>query len=129
VAIADRDRLLGVPLWSGSAGIKYDLRIFDKTPFVRVDYNFSSGVRRSTGPGTVGYTRDVYAAGSVNFLTIGAGVNYNSQLQLLINVKNVTNTQTALLEYGGTTPTRNSPVLFGTTFRPREYDLDVLYHF
>jgi hypothetical protein len=48
---------------------------------------------------------------------------------LLFNVKNVTNTQTPLLEYGGSTPTRSSPVLFGTTFRPREYDFDVLYHF
>jgi iron complex outermembrane recepter protein len=129
MTIADRDRLLGVPLWSGSAGIRYDLHIFDKVPFLRADYDFSSGVRRSTGPTTVGYTPDVYKAKSVGFLTVGAGVNYTSQLQLLFNVKNVTNTQTPLLEYGGSTPTRSSPVLFGTTFRPREYDLDALYHF
>jgi outer membrane receptor protein involved in Fe transport len=129
LAIAGRDRLLGVPLWSGSAGMKYDLHIADKTPFIRADYNFASGVRRSTGPGTVGYTATVYKAESTNFLTIGAGVNYTSQLQLLFNVKNVTNTQTPLLEYGGVTTVRNSPLLFGTTFRPREYDFDVLYRF
>ncbi len=129
LTIADHDRLLGVPLWSGSAGVRYDLHISDKPSFLHADYDFSSGVRRSTGPATTGYTRDVYKARSVNFLTVGAGVNYSSQLQFMLNVKNVTNTQTPLLEYGGSTTTRTSPVLFGTTFRPREYDVDVLYHF
>jgi len=129
-AILEDDRLTGVPEWSATAGVRYDfLLAADAEAYVRFDYQYQRGVYRTTGPGTTGYSPDLYAAEPFRYGNAGMGVKYGSQLEFLLTAKNLFNSDKPTMLVGGSSATRTSPVFFGQTFRPREFAFTALYHF
>jgi outer membrane receptor protein involved in Fe transport len=130
VAILQDDRLTGVPEWSATAGVRYDFPLVaDAEAYVRFDYQYQRGVHRTTGPGTTGYSPDLYAAEPFRYGNAGVGVKYGSRLEFLVTAKNLFNSDKPTMLVGGSSATRTSPILFGQTFRPREIALTTLYRF
>ena len=130
IAIQQDDRLTGVPEWSATSGVRYDFPLIgDAEAYMRFDYQYQRGVLRTTGPGTTGYSRDLYEADPFRTGNAALGVKYSDQLEFMLTGKNIFNSDTPTMLLGGSTATRTSPIFFGQTFRPREFALSALYHF
>jgi hypothetical protein len=67
---------------------------------VRFDYQYQADVVRTTGPGTTGYSPDLYGASLFHYGNAGAGVKFDSQTEMMFTVKNVIDSQTPTLLVG-----------------------------
>lgn len=114
-----------VPRWTYNIAGNYNFTILGKGGYFNVDYEYIGTTVRSTGPGTVGYTPNVYEGAPINFANARVGTTlFGANVALF--VKNLTNSTSPLLETGGASITRPvAPLVFAQTFRPREIGLSL----
>lgn len=66
---------------------------------------------------------------SFHTVSAAAGVALNERADLSLFARNLFNSTDRTYLLGGSNATRNSPVLFGQTFRPREIGLKATYRY
>jgi iron complex outermembrane receptor protein len=132
--VTDGDRIPGSP-WSGSAYTQLAFTAFgERKGYARLDYQYSArqdGVIGANNPSNGSFNPNaVFIPPRTSVLSMRAGVNWSSGLELAAFVNNVTDSQPTLTQAlsGGLGPVM--PSLYQhTTLRPRTFGLTMTYRY
>ena len=115
---------LGIPVWQYNVGGQYDFRVFDRSSYVRLDYQYSSSYQRGSAAGTIGYVAQTVYGAPTHYMTGRAGMRFDGyEASLFVN--NLLDSHDILNETVGA----QSPLVTANTFRPREVGLQLSYRF
>ena len=138
--VANAGDPLPVPPVNLSIGLRYDFQVSQMNAYIRGDYQYASGYKRTTGPDTTSFSPDIRKAEATQFVTARVGVTKgNWDINLFVN--NLTNSRDHLTEGGGrsqcsaatgaacTVYGRYDPLFTASTYRPREVGVQVAYRY
>jgi outer membrane receptor protein involved in Fe transport len=138
--VAAKGDPLPVPPVNLSVGLRYDFMLAGLNAYARGDYQYSGSYKRTTGPGTASFAPDTREADAADIVNVRVGVTKGAWgADLFVN--NLTNSRDFLGESGGrsqcaiatgaacTTYNNYNPLFTASTYRPREFGVQVSYRY
>jgi len=115
---------LGSPKWQAAFSAQYNFNLLSYDAYLRGDYQYSGKYLRTPGPASFSYNAVSYRGAATNFVTVRAGLNLG-RVDASLFINNLTK-EDARLNVGQSPP---SLAVTGSTYRPREYGLQLTYRY
>jgi outer membrane receptor protein involved in Fe transport len=123
--IVNKGDELGAPKWQYNIGLEYAFQLASRyDAYVRGDYQYAGKYMRGVGPGAIGYDPVTVQGEATQFVTARAGVR-RDHWELSVFVNNLTNSQDRL--FVNRPPI--APVVYSSTYRPREIGMQLSYRY
>ena len=137
--VAKGQKLTGIPGWQGNLGLRYDFMVGnDRMAYIMGNFQYIGKFYNTGGPGTSGYSPDYLTTPSMTYVTVRAGVKFDS-LEVSVFADNLFNQDKLFpgnlsgryncLDTACTNFTNYYRDVKGTTFHPRVIGLTASYRY